>query len=200
MPQVKIYPSDAAYQYYANGSYTNLLPYARAGQSGTTTYYWPMPFNLSAHSDKMITKITLYVKVASSSDSFNQSHYLRAGRASNNTYSAAANATTLNTLYGVDTANAFNAWDVTGAAATLISGGYIVMSGNKYAELYSNHSNVAEGNRPYIIVEYEDKGMPRAKFAGTYRNVRDVYVRFAGAWRKPKDIYARFSGAWRKIK
>jgi hypothetical protein len=199
---VKIYPTNQAYQYWANGNFTQLSPYTvgRAGQSGTTTYYWPLPFDLSAYNVDSITKLTLNIKMGAGSDKvWNSGDYLRASIATQNTWAAMGSAETHRTLYQPNPNEAWNAWDITTAKWALVSGAYVVMSGNKYAELYSNHSNVASSNRPYILVEYEDS-TAKVRVSGSWRDTKETWVRMSGSWRQVKETWVRMSGSWRKTK
>ena len=199
---VKIYPTTTAYQYWRGSSWTSDSPYTRAYAGQTSyTYLWPLPFNLSAYSNKIMKSLKLKVKVDDASNTFSSpSEYLGAGLAtSNNSSSDAANCTHLNGNEHTPTiaGDTWNEWNISDAWNTLKSGsGYIVLYGNEYAVLFTNYSTVSTSDRPYIELVYDD-GTVGYGTGGSYARCQ-VYYGAGGSWVLCKPYYGS-GGSWKEI-
>lgn len=157
----KVYPTTTAHQYWRGTGWTANSPYTRAYAGETSyTYLWPLPFDLSAYKNKILKSLTLYVKMDSGSNNFSTSEYIGAGLStSNDSASDAANRTKLNSNEHqmIVSGHTWQNWNIADAWNTLKNGlAYIVMYGNEYAIFFTNYGTVAEADRPYILIEYDE--------------------------------------------
>ena len=173
-----MYPSTTAHQYWLNTSFTSFGSYTRSLAGRTSnTYYWPLPFDVPAHfaalgktiNGIVIKSAILRCKVDADSNSFTSGEYLGVGISTGSCYTsvAACRATADGGLRenlgnehvpaGGGNSNIWDAWDVVDAVDVIRSGAcYLVMYGNEYGVLYNNHGNVAEADRVYLEIEYEE--------------------------------------------
>jgi hypothetical protein len=159
MKTAKVYPTSEAYYYYRNGSLTSDSPFnlAYAGRTSTNTYYWFLPFNLSAYANKIIKGLKFYAKRNdSASNSPSESRLVGAGLSTSDSFAGVSGYTDLGNARSMPSGNAFVEWDITGAWNALKSGAFLSVYGNasSYTAFYTNR--VSEGDRPYILVEYEE--------------------------------------------
>lgn len=194
---INISPTTTAHQYWRDTSWTQTSPYTRSF-AGTTsyTYLWPIPFDLSAYSSKQLVTLKLYVKFSSASNTFSAGEHLDVGyTTSNSSSSAAAAATLLDSLLPVD--DTWCEFDISSAWTTLIAGTtYLVLSANEYAVLYNNYTTVAEADRPYIELVYNE-GTINYGTGGAWDECL-VYYGSGGTWHLVTPYYGS-GGTWHEI-
>lgn len=155
----KVYPTNEAYHYYRNGSLTSDSPFdlAYAGRTSTNTYFWFLPFNLSAFENKIIKSLKFCAKRNdSASNTPGDTRLVGAGLSASDSYAGVSGYTDLGNARSMPSGTTFVEWDITGAWNALKSGAFISVYGNasSYTAFYTNRAS--EADRPYILVEYDE--------------------------------------------
>jgi len=206
---VQIHPTTTAHQYWRDGALTSSSPYTRSFAGETSyTYLWPIPFNLSAQLAALdppvninaiiVRSATLHVKVDDASNTFSAGEYLAVGISETNSSAAdAADATLLDSILPIISGDTWNEWDVTDAWNTLKAGtAYLVMSGNEYGVLFNNYGTVADADKVYLELEY-DEGTVNYGVSGAWDQC-EIRYGSGGSWVRVQPYYG-YSGAWKEI-
>jgi len=142
--------------------------------------------------------LRLKIKVDDASNTFSSGEYLGAGLAlTNNASSDAAGHTDLGNAHTPTiSGDTWNEWDISGAWNALKAGtAYIVLYGNEYAMLYTNYDTVAQADRPYIELVYDE---PVQVYTGTeWKQSTDIKVYTGTEWKTATGMKVYTGTEWK---